>query len=107
MEIIEPNKWVILEIEFKSGVEYKVFGSWTGGYLDGDSWRLNSGIEKVEEDEEYFYFYGFSGSCYKCDKELYGIAGVYNRAELSNILEYTESKIMEYNKDFMKIFNQK
>ena len=46
MEIIEPNKWVILEIEFKSGVEYKVFGSWTGGYLDGDSWRLNSGIEK-------------------------------------------------------------
>ena len=28
----------------------------------------------------------------------------YNRAELSNILEYTESKIMEYNKDFMKIF---
>ena len=88
-----PNKWVILELPDNTK---RVFASWTGGYLDSDSWRLNSGITKFTEDDEYYYFHGHSGSCYKCDKELYGIAGVYNRAELSNILEYTESKIMKY-----------
>ena len=88
-----PNKWVILELPNNTK---KIFASWTGGYLGSDSWRLNSGIKEVKEDKENYYFYGESGSCYKCDKELYGIAGVYNRAELNNILEYTESKIIKY-----------
>jgi hypothetical protein len=58
-----PSKWVILKI----GDLYKVFGGWT------DRWKLNSGIVKIEEDDEYFYFFGYSGSCYKCRKEYYGI----------------------------------
>lgn len=76
-----PNRWVVIKIPDSC---YKVFGTWTGGYLDGDSWQLNSGIKSVEYDDEYFYFNGFSGSVYKCHKECYGIIGMY----LSNVLGY-------------------
>jgi hypothetical protein len=34
--------------------------------------------EDVEEDEEYFYFYGYSGSCYQCKKGSYGFATSYS-----------------------------
>lgn len=76
MKISEtPEQWVVLRL--KSGLDddtvYKVFAGWRGGYLDGDRWKLNSGITKVEEDDDYFYFYGYSGSCYKCHKNGYGL----------------------------------
>lgn len=68
-----PDSWIVLKIT--KGSEnpiYKVFASWRGGYLDGDYWQMNSGIVKVEEDENYFNFYGQSGSCYQCHKKGYG-----------------------------------
>jgi hypothetical protein len=66
-----PDKWMLIEIK---GIDphYRVFGVWYGGYLDGDSWRLNSGIIAVEEDDNYYYFYGNTGSVYRCHKESYG-----------------------------------
>lgn len=69
-----PNKWVLLE--FEQG--YKVFGSWSGGYLDGCSWRLNSGIKKVTRDSDLVTFHGYSGSKYVCHMHSYGIAGIGN-----------------------------
>ena len=49
-----PDSWVIIKI---SGIEakdfYKVLAGWSGSYLYGDSWRMNSGIDKVEFDGEY------------------------------------------------------
>lgn len=44
---------------------FKVFGSTSGGYLDGDYWRMNSYVVSVHKDENYYYFRGGSGSCYK------------------------------------------
>ena len=37
-----PESWVMLKITI-DGQEpyYKVFGSWAGGYLNGDHWQLN------------------------------------------------------------------
>ena len=64
-----PDKWVIIKIGSGSESNFKVFGSWAGGYLDGDRWRLNSGITKIEEDQDNYYFYGWSGSCYQCHKK--------------------------------------
>jgi len=64
-----PENWVLLKFDSEEhGVYYKVLGGWSGGYTTGDSWRMNSGIEKIEQDEDYYYFIGFSGSIYKCDK---------------------------------------
>lgn len=91
MKISEtPERWVILKL---SNNYYKVFGTWSGGYLDGDSWKLNSGIEKVEQDDDFYYFLGFSGSCYKCDKNRYGFATSYGLAVLNNIIKLSDGQI--------------
>jgi hypothetical protein len=66
-----PDRWLIIDCE-GNGL-YKVFATWHGGYLDGDSWRLNSGIDgDVEVDGDYLLFKGYSGSVYKCHKDSYG-----------------------------------
>jgi hypothetical protein len=80
-----PNSWVILKIQpAGEPLYYKVLAGWSGGYLDGDSWRMNSGITEVKADSDgYFLFYGSSGSCYQCHKHAYRLtgatAGIYNQ----------------------------
>jgi len=64
-----PDNWIILKITNIDKPFYKVLAGWSGGYLDADTWRMNSGISKVEEDENYYIFTGESGSLYKCHKE--------------------------------------
>ena len=60
-----PDNWVV--IKFKGDdPHYRVLVGWSGGYLDSDSWRMNSGIVRSEREGDYFNFYGSSGSCYKC-----------------------------------------
>jgi hypothetical protein len=70
-----PDRWVVLKIVNEFDTFYKVFATWFGGYLDGDSWRANSGITKIEEDGDYWLFYGNSGSVYRCHKEGFGTSG--------------------------------
>jgi hypothetical protein len=64
------DNWVILKIK-GDDPHYRVLAGWSGGYTTGDSWRMNSGITKVEETENSYLFYGSSGSCYKCRKSSY------------------------------------
>lgn len=85
-----PERWVILKLPNNC---YKVFATWSGGYLDGDRWKLNSGIEKVEQDDNYYYFIGFSKSCYKCYKKRYGIATSYGLGVLNKIIEQGDGQI--------------
>lgn len=63
-----PDNWVVLKIKRKEELTYKVLVGWSGGYLDGDSWRLNSGIVKIDKNGDYYNFHGYSGSVYKCHK---------------------------------------
>jgi hypothetical protein len=67
-----PDNWVIIKIKGDDSL-YKVLAGWSGGYITADSWRMNSGITRVEEDEVYFKFFGSSGSCYYCNKQAYGL----------------------------------
>ena len=85
-----PERWVIVKLPNNY---YKVFGTWAGGYLDGDRWKLNSGISKVEQDENFYYFIGFSGSCYKCHKKAYGIATSYGLDVLNKRIEQGNGQI--------------
>ena len=68
--IYKPDNWVIVKIMDGEGVAkgYKVLGGWSGGYLDGDSWRMNSGITSYKDNGDSYSFYGFSGSVYECNK---------------------------------------
>lgn len=89
-EITTPHRWLILKI----GDIYKVFGSWFGGYLDGDAWRLNSGIERVEDAGDHWLFHGFSGSVYQCRKDSCG-SNAYGYAILNGwLLEFEDMEIM-------------
>lgn len=68
-----PDNWVIIKMSKDDDIFYKVLAGWSGGYLDGDSWRLNSGITKIEEKKDSYLFYGYSGSVYECRKGGYGL----------------------------------
>lgn len=61
-----PNYWQVLKVTTaEQEVIYKIFGTWCGGYLDGDSWRLNSGIKEVQKVDEFLQIKGYSGTEYK------------------------------------------
>lgn len=83
MNKYSPDGWVLLKIK-----DYcKVFGSWAGVYTGSDSWRINSGIVKVEEDGDYILFYGASGSCYSCHKDTENSITSYNWSVVNSCLE--------------------
>ena len=65
-----PDNWVVIKMDGDEP-HYRVLAGWSGGYLDGNSWKVNSGIVRVEIDGDYYRFYGLSGSCYSCHKESY------------------------------------
>lgn len=91
MTTYEPNKWVIIKFDTDEGPAHVVFGSWSGGYLDGDSWRRNSGIVRVEEDGDFLLFHGHTGSVYRVFKDRYGVAGGSNYAVLDAMVKASES----------------
>jgi len=103
-----PDNWVVLKIKegkLDSGF-YKVLAGWSGGYLDGDSWRMNSGITRVEDHETYYSFYGYSGSVYKVWKGHYGLrmnnAGVYNQLKENEAFE-GQITLMPEDTDWMAV----
>ena len=72
-----PDSWKIIKFESTDfGVVYKLLGGWYGGYLNGDSWQLNSGIKEVIETENHYDFIGYSGSIYHCNKTGEHISGI-------------------------------
>jgi hypothetical protein len=99
--IYTPDKYVIVKV---TGVEdkpfYKVFGTWVGGYLTGDSWRLNSGVEAVEEDGEDLLFIGSSGSVYRVHKDSVGTTA-YTAGVLSSMTE--EAKRQGYEAEAVEL----
>ena len=88
-----PESWVIVKTKAGENTFYRVFGTWAGGYLESDRWKLNSGIDKVKQDNDYYYFIGLSGSCYKCHKKTYGTATSFGLGVLNDILKNSDGKI--------------
>ena len=98
----EPDRFVILKLNHEGNIVYKVFAGWSGGYLDSASWKINSGITKVELDGDYYLFQGYSGSTYKCHKNSYGMTGY-----MSHVLPDSDKiEIME-DQDFTKLLEEK
>ena len=111
MRQYNPDKWLILKINDGVYTLYKVFGSWYGGYLDGDSWRVNSGITKITFDKKInsYQFFGESGSIYICHKDCYGISA-YGSSVLQEFIDMsnggieslTEEQFLRMRSDFDK-----
>lgn len=106
MYITTPDKWLIIKC---SENLYKVFATFYSGYGSGDSWKINSGIVRVEESDDMYYFFGFSGSCYHCKKNDYGSSEYgYSVIDSYNVklLEegFNKLEILENNCNWCKFF---
>lgn len=60
-----PDGYVILKLEDGKDTIYKLFSCWYGGYLDSDTWRLNSGITKITKENDYYIVEGNTDTVYK------------------------------------------
>ena len=89
-----PNNWVVLKV----GNFYKVLAGWSGGYAQGDSWRMNSGISGVVEKDNYLEFIGESGSVYVCHKNSYGLR-MNNAYIYSKLKEMYDDKVQMLDED--------
>lgn len=87
-----PEEWQLVKITGQHP-HYRVFASWRGGYTTGDSWKLNSGVVSVTEDEDFYYFNGHSGSVYQCHKKCYGVRSMYNRSVIGEYVDKSGGKM--------------
>jgi len=65
-----PDNWVVIFFN-SDDPHYRVLAGWSGGYTTGDGWQMNSGITRIEQDEDYYNVHGSSGSVYRCHKDSY------------------------------------
>jgi len=91
-----PQGWIVIKISKENEPDiYKVFASWRGGYLDGDSWKLNSGIKSVEQTEDEYIFHGYSGSRYFCKKSYFGVCSGYSGSVLDSLVRQLNKQSYE------------
>jgi hypothetical protein len=107
MSEYRPNRWLVVKINSKEP-HYRVFATWSGGYLDGDEWKLNSGITKVSLIDDHYHFEGSSGSVYICRKTSYGSTGygwgVLDRLTTSFVKEDMGTiEVLDENIDFLTL----
>ena len=82
-----PESWVVVKIDHDDIPSiYKVFACWYGGFAEGASWKLNSGITKVEYKDNFWSFHGSSGSIYKCNDQCYGTTS-YGSSVLNSMID--------------------
>ena len=70
MKEYRPDSWVIVKLPSNYG--YKVLGGWSGSYLQGDSWRVNSGITHIEREGGDYLIHGYSSPVYMYTADLEG-----------------------------------
>lgn len=101
-----PSCWVILKFTSpEHGVIYKVLAGGGGGYLHGYTWKLSSGITKVEqyfdkEAKKAFVIHNFSGSRYFCYEDRHGL-------KMSIAWKYSEfkEKLGDQMEDFTNLWD--
>jgi len=95
---IIPDSWVIIEVNHEGEQFQKIIAGWSGGYLDGDSWRMSSPIKEIniKVNQDYFTVDTQSGSSYTLFKSRQGLrmsnAGIYNqlKEKFGDVLEIIE-----------------
>lgn len=76
MSINTPDCWVVVRVKSATTSVDKVLAGWYGGYLNGDSWKLSSGIMQTEEFDDRYEFSNHSGSLYVCYKNCERMSGI-------------------------------
>ena len=83
-----PDNWIIIEASKGDDNVRKILSGWKGGYLDGDSWRLSSGITDIIDKDTHYEIHNESGSIYICNKQSQRMnmctSGIYSQLIESN-----------------------
>lgn len=89
MEIYNPDVWVVIYV--KDTKKYKLLAGWYGDFWSASTWRLNSGIEEIKDNKDFYEVYGKSGSLYRVRKGTYKFNDetreVYERADNMGMVE--------------------
>lgn len=101
MSEYSPDRWVVLEMKYGDETIRKVFAGWYGGFTQGDSWKLSSGIVNEREFDNRFEFENHSGSLYICHKGAYGMSGY-----MMSIFSNFEKQVEESDNVSMKIVEE-
>ena len=94
-----PDAYRFIEIKQPDeGILIKLFSSWRGGYLHGDSWRINSGCLRIEEDGDEAFIHGYSGSIYYIKKDSPGNLTSFTSSVLDDLLDKLgdDARIVDY-----------
>ncbi len=76
MQTYTPDTWVILLFDYPDyGKVHKVFAGWYGGYAQGDSWKLSSGIKTFVNEGKFYSSLQESGSTYNLCKQHEKLSG--------------------------------
>ena len=82
---ITPDAWVIVEVNHEGEQFQKILSGWSGGYLNGDAWRMSSRIKEMNIDTgaDYCKVTTESGSDYNlyydCQRLGMSNSGIYNQ----------------------------
>ena len=95
---ITPSSWIIIEVNHEGEQFQKILSGWSGGYLDGDAWRMSSPIKEmnINIDQDYITVKTDSGSVYNLRKEYQGLrmsnAGIWNelKEKFGDMVEIVE-----------------
>ena len=104
-----PDAWQVIQISTPDETIYKLFSTWYGGYTQGDSWRLNSGITSMKKIGKVYEVNGYSGSVYTVpDHESTYRTTVYTGSVLANLIEKSEYeiKVLPFNTDWENLIGE-
>jgi hypothetical protein len=91
MRIYRPDGWVILKFTPENEESfYRIFGTWRGGFVNGDTWRLSSGSIEPPTLSECGLFWVWaqdSGSTYELAINEEDGCTLFTKSALANIVE--------------------
>jgi hypothetical protein len=114
-----PDYWQVIRLVNGNETIYKLFSSWVGGYVNSDSWKLNSGITSIKKVEKVsqmthgpkivtvkivtvaYDVAGVSGSVYRVPaRENCYRTTAYTGGILQSIMNKTNAEILPYDTDW-------
>jgi hypothetical protein len=98
----KPDCWVMVCFTNNGEKIYKILAGWSGSYLYGQSWKLNSGCVSAKQDGDYFLFEGYSGSVYSCHKDTYRCNSI-----MSSVLSRFEEEVQNQTEVDFKVLSEK
>ena len=93
-----PDVWVIVEISGTKVPETyrRILAGWHGGFANGDSWKMSSGIKDMIDRGDHWEIPNHSGSVYFCYKNRERFSGYTSNIYKGYIDQNNEEFMMKH-----------